>query len=148
MTEVAPQVTPPFRLPICPICSEPTHLVCTELDNTCTNLWRMLFICCNCGGISEELFAHGNIGVVEELAAAGYAKKVIDHLLLTSLYSSNALEMLRLVHGQARNSNWQTFSGDNEASAAARNKALLALNDIAGLMQARWLTRAKINKAK
>jgi hypothetical protein len=108
----------------------------------------MLFVCCNCGGICEQLVAHNNIPVVEELAAAGYAKTVIDCLLLTAPHSSNTLEMLRLVHDQARNSNWQASSGDDEASAAARNKALLALNDVAGLMQTRWLTRAKINKAK
>jgi hypothetical protein len=85
---------------------------------------------------------------MEELAAAERAKKVIDTLVVTSPNSQNTLETLRRVYDQARNANWQAFSSDDEVNAGARNKALLALNDIIASLQARWLTPAKINRGK
>jgi hypothetical protein len=85
---------------------------------------------------------------MEELAAAEYAKKVIDTLSLSSPHSPNALETLRRAYDQARKANSPTFSSDNILNAAARNKALLALNDIIASLQARWLTRTKIDTAK
>jgi hypothetical protein len=85
---------------------------------------------------------------MSELAAAEHAKMVIDALVVTSPDSPNTLETLRRVYDKARKANWQTFSSDDEVNAATRNKALLALNDIIGSLQARWLTPTKINKAK
>ena len=85
---------------------------------------------------------------MEELAAVEDAKKVIDTLLLTSPASPNTLETLRRVYDQAKKAHRQDFPSDHEVSAAARNEALLALNDVIGSLQARWLTPAKIDKGK
>jgi hypothetical protein len=98
--------------------------------------------------MNDQLVAHGNISAMDELAAAEHAKMVIDTLVVTSPDSPNTLETLRRVYDQARKANWQAFSSDDEVNAAARNKALLALNDIIGSLQARLLTPAKINKGK
>ena len=85
---------------------------------------------------------------MEELAAAEYAKKVIDTLSLSSPHSPNALETLCRAYDRARKANSPTFSSDNVLNAAARNKALLALNDIIASLQARWLTPTKIETGK
>lgn len=135
-----PEVSRPemqIRSPFCPSCTKPMRPECADLDRTYTNL-----------RLSDQLVAHGNIGAISELAAAEHAKMVIDTLVVTSPDSPNILETLRRVYDQARKANWQAFSSDDEVNAAARNKALLALNDIIGSLQARWLTPAKINKVK
>jgi len=98
--------------------------------------------------MSDQHVARGNIGAMDELAAAENVKMVLDTLVVTSPDSPKTLETLRRVYDQARKANWQAFSSDYEVNAAARNRALLALNDIIGSLQARWLTPAKINKGK
>src|SRR5262245_32175348 len=85
---------------------------------------------------------------MQELAAAEDAKKVIDTLSATSLDSRNTLEALRRAYDQAKKANSLTISSNDEVNAAARNKALLALNDVIGSLQARSLTPAKINAGK
>ena len=86
------------------------------------------------------------IRAMQELAAAEDVKKVTDTLSATSPDSPNTLESLRRVYDQARRTNSWTTSSDD--AAAARNKALLALNDIIGSVQARRLTPARIDRGK
>jgi hypothetical protein len=146
-----PEVSRPemqIRSPFSPSCTKPMDLESAELDGTYTNLRHMMFVCCNCGRMSDQHVARRNTRAMDELAAAEHAKMVIDTLVVTSPNSPNTLETLRRLYDQARKANWQAFSSDDEVNAAARNKALLALNDIIGSLQARWLTPAKINKGK
>jgi len=84
---------------------------------------------------------------MQELAAAEDAKKVIDTLSVTS-DSPNTLETLHHIYDQARRANSPIISSTDAVNAAARNKALLALNDIIGSLQARSLTPAKIDRGK
>lgn len=86
------------------------------------------------------------IRVMQELTAAEDAKKVIDTLSVTSPDNPNTLEALRHIYDRARRANSPTTSSDD--AAAARNKALLALNDIIGSLQARRLTPARIDRGK
>lgn len=84
---------------------------------------------------------------MEELAAAEDAKKVIDTLSVTSPDSPTILETLRRAYDQARRAMTPTFSSD-DAVHAARNEAVLALNDVIGSLQARSLTPEKIDRGK
>jgi hypothetical protein len=85
---------------------------------------------------------------MQELAAAEDAKKVIDTLSAVSPDSWNTLEALHRAYDRAKKANSPTISSGDLVNAAARNKALLALNDVIGSLQARSLTPAKINRGK
>jgi hypothetical protein len=83
----------------------------------------------------------------DELPAAQEAKKIIDTLEPISPDTPTIVETLRRAYDQARRAVAEGFSSDISLN-GVRNDVVLALNEVIGLLQARTLTKEKINKAK